>query len=124
VANNDVFFFDVTVKVRTVGAAGTITAFSQYSQGALGTATTRTQTLNSTAIDTTTNQAVTVTVTWSVANAGDQAILRDLVIERVPAAAGAAGGTLAGGQEPVGTFREALDLSLSATNGFVAVEWH
>jgi hypothetical protein len=121
VANNDAFYFDVTITVRTAGAAGTMVAVSRYSQGALGTATMRTQAMASTALDTTAAQTASVTVTWSVANAGNQAILRVWNVEKVPAAVGAAGGTEATG-DIVGMFAEAKDLSAAAANDFVALE--
>lgn len=81
VANNDIFVFDVTVIVRTIGASGTFVALASYNIGVPGTATTRTQSKASTAIDTTAAQAITVVATWSVANAGNSVRLDLLEVE-------------------------------------------
>lgn len=119
VANGDVAQFDVSVYVRTVGAAGTIVASSTFSIGVLGTATLRTSTLDSTAIDTTVAQAITVTVQWSVANAGNQAILRTLVVEKIAGTATAGSTAGAGGGDIVGQAMVAKDLSVSGVDDFV-----
>jgi predicted RecA/RadA family phage recombinase len=71
VANNDIAFLDMDVVVRTIGATGTIVAAGSYNIGTPGAATPKAGNLGSTAIDTTAPQALTVTATWSVANAGD-----------------------------------------------------
>jgi predicted RecA/RadA family phage recombinase len=71
VANNDIFFMDVDLVVRTVGAGGTLVAAGVNALGTEGTVTAKPGKLASTAIDTTVAQAVTVTATWSVANAGN-----------------------------------------------------
>lgn len=69
VADNDIFYFRITLIVRTIGASGTIVADAIYNIGVPGTATTRAQKLASTAIDTTATQAITVVATWSTTNA-------------------------------------------------------
>lgn len=119
VADNDVAFFDITVTIRTIGATGTLVAVAQYSIGVLGTATTRTQTLASTAIDTTANKDVTVTVQWSVANAGNQAILSNLLIEHVKTGSGSVGGEAGG--KIIGICREAVDLSGETDDDWVKI---
>lgn len=119
VANDDVASFDITLTVRTIGASGTFVGLAKYSIGVLGTATERTQTVNSTAVDTTAALAVTAKVTWSVANAGNQAILR---VWSVTVAKGLAGSLAASGEGVFCQFKETSDLSVAVTDGLVEVE--
>lgn len=119
VANADVMFFDVTVNIRTIGASGTFTAFGTYSAGVLGTATSRTATTLSTAIDTTVANTITVKVTWSVASTSNQAILSNLVVEEV--SAGVANGAVQG-DHVIAYAAEAVDNSAGVTNARCRVE--
>jgi predicted RecA/RadA family phage recombinase len=85
VANNDIGYFDATVVVRTNGAGGTIVAAGEQALGTPGTVTGKPFNLASTAIDTTVDQLISVTATWSVANAGDSCRLDLLTVERLSA---------------------------------------
>jgi hypothetical protein len=71
VANNDIGFFDVDMQVRTVGAGGTFVAAGNEALGTPGTATSKPGNLASTSIDTTADQTVKMTATWSTNNAGN-----------------------------------------------------
>lgn len=119
VANNDVAVFEATLIVRTIGAAGTVVANGWYNIGAAGTGTSRVGILDSTVLDTTADATLTVTCTWSVANAGNQAILRTLVVEQVKA--GTTAGSLSGG-DIVAKVKVAKDLSAAVANDFVECE--
>lgn len=83
VANNDIFRIHGRLKVRTDGASGTLVAEGEVAIGAAGTVTMKAQFLASTAIDTTATQAITVSATWSVANAGNSCRLDELTVRRV-----------------------------------------
>lgn len=78
VANNDRFRCEIVLNVRTIGLTGTIVGSATWVLGVPGTATVRSDGLDSTTIDTTAAQAITVTATWSVANAGNQVVLDQL----------------------------------------------
>lgn len=119
VANGDTFLVDVNLTIRTIGAAGTFVGFATTNVGTPGTSTTRAWELASTAIDTTVDQTVTVNVTWSVANAADQAILHNLRIEQVKPGVSSMGGA---GGEIFGQCLEAVDLSAASANGFVRTQ--
>jgi len=82
VANADIAVIDCMLIVRTIGAGGTFIAFGTQGLGTPGTVTSKPFNLASTAIDTTASQQITVTGTWSVANAGDQAQLDAFVVHR------------------------------------------
>jgi hypothetical protein len=114
VATNDIGLIDATIVIRTIGAAGTFDAFGTYVLGAPGTAVVRAWNSGSTAIDTTADLTVTLTITWSVANAGNQAILREWLVEDVKA------GTAAGAAAPntgriFGRPRDTVDNSAGVT---------
>lgn len=83
VANNDVFSGEYTLIVRTVGSGGTIVGFGTGKSvaAAEGTATYKDDILASTAIDTTSSKAITLSATWSVANAGNSVRLDVLTVE-------------------------------------------
>ena len=85
VANNDLGYFDATVIVRTNGASGTIVGAGEQALGTPGTVTSKPFCLASTALDTTVDQLLAVTATWSVANAGDSCRLDLLTVERLSA---------------------------------------
>lgn len=59
-ANNDIFFFDFDIVVRTIGGSGTIVATGIMGFGASGSATINPVLLNSTTLDTTTDNNVSV----------------------------------------------------------------
>ncbi len=71
VANNDVFYIDVDLVVRTVGASGTIVATGLVGLGVEGTVTGKPAKLASATVDTTASIAMSVTGTWSVASASN-----------------------------------------------------
>lgn len=75
VANNDVFHGEYEIAVRTVGASGTIVGCGTYKSipAAEGTMTIKDDILASTTLDTTANQDITVSLTWSTTNAGNSA---------------------------------------------------
>lgn len=81
VANNDVFFIDADIVIRTVGASGTMVAVGHTAIGAPGTVTSKPKFLASTAIDTTAAISVNVSATWSVANAGNSCRLDILDVQ-------------------------------------------
>lgn len=70
-ANNDIFYIDFDIAVRTVGATGTIVAAGLVANGVQGTVTAKPALLASTTVDTTASLALGVTATWSVANSGN-----------------------------------------------------
>lgn len=120
VANSDIATFEVTLIFRTVGAAGTVYGFGSYTFGPTATATTKAFTLAQTAVDTTADQAITVTATWSVANAGNQAALQALAVEQVNAGTTP---TAVGGGDIVGqVVNEAVNLSAASADGWVQCE--
>jgi predicted RecA/RadA family phage recombinase len=69
----DVGYFDAEIVIRTNGAGGTVVATGLQGLGVPGTATARLFELASTAIDTTADQIVKITATWSAASAANQA---------------------------------------------------
>lgn len=119
-ANADVCQFDITLVVRTIGATGTIVGQATYSDGVLGTATTRTAVLASTSIDTTAAITITVTQTTSVANAGNQSVLRMLIAEQVKM--GTAAGAGSSGGDIIGKVTVAKDLSAASADANVEFE--
>lgn len=119
VANNDIFLIDANIVIRTVGATGTLVAYGTVSIGTPGTATVKTFNLASTTIDTTVDQTLTVTATWSVANAGDTVQMDSLLVEKVSAGTGASGSTQG---DLVGQADEAKDLSAASSDGFCKVK--
>jgi predicted RecA/RadA family phage recombinase len=83
VANSDIAYFDAEVVIRTDGANGTFVATGTEALGTPGTVTAKPFNLASTAIDTTAAQAVTMSATWSVTNAGDSCRSDQLSLEHV-----------------------------------------
>lgn len=71
VADNDIFYIEADIVIRTAGASGTLVAAGVEALGAAGTATARPQFKASTAVDTTASQAIAVKATWSAADAGN-----------------------------------------------------
>lgn len=81
VANSDIFVVDVTLVIRTNGASGTLIAEGFANIGPPASATVKSVSLGSTAIDTTTAQVVDVKATWSVADPGNSVRLDALSID-------------------------------------------
>lgn len=71
VANNDIFYLEGDIVIRTIGASGTAVASGLIALGAAGTATARPQFMASTTVDTTAAITAAVSGQWSVANAGN-----------------------------------------------------
>jgi hypothetical protein len=86
VANGDTCEFRASLTIRTIGAGGTVVAEGFIVLGVPGTAVPKYFTLASTAIDTTATQLIKDTITWSVANAGNQARQDTFRVRRRPAA--------------------------------------
>ena len=72
VSNNDIFIVEARIVIRTIGAGGTFVGAGFANLGVPGTDTTRTGSVGSTAVDTTAARDITLTATWSAANAGNQ----------------------------------------------------
>lgn len=68
VANNDIFYLEGDIVVRTIGASGTIVATGLVAIGAAGTVTAKAQFLASTTIDTTAAITAAISGQWSVAS--------------------------------------------------------
>lgn len=83
VANNDIGYIEAIIAIRTDGAGGTLVACGVQALGTPGTVTAKPFNLASTAVDTTAAQTVSVTATWSVANAGNSCRLDMLAVELV-----------------------------------------
>lgn len=81
VADGDLFIFEMTVIVRTIGASGTFIAFGMITQDAPGGAMVSVE-QQSSAIDTTGTNLVAVQATWSVAHADNEVRLEGLVVTR------------------------------------------
>ena len=84
VADNDIYTFDTTIIVRTIGSAGTYVSFTHHTTvdataGAVLNASTV-----SAAIDTTVAQTVGVTADWSVAHADNEAQIEMFTVEILP----------------------------------------
>lgn len=79
--NSDTFLLDTIVTIRTDGASGTHIANGIVCNGVEGTATMRHDLMASTAINTTTTQAITCKATWSVADANDSCRLDEFSID-------------------------------------------
>lgn len=77
----DVGYIEADVVVRTAGASGTMVAAGVTALGVPGTVTAKPNFLASTALDTTAAQAVKVSATWSVANAGNSCRLDVLNVQ-------------------------------------------
>lgn len=85
VANNNIFAGEFELVVRAIGATGAIVGVGTHTEvpAASGTAVHDiTEILASTAIDTTADQDINVTATWSVANAGNSCRLDVMNVER------------------------------------------
>lgn len=112
VANSDVGIIDAYITIRTIGASGTFTAQGEWTIGAADTTTMKADYLGSTSIDTTATQALTITATWSVANAGNVVALQNLTVELMRS----------NPETIVGYAEEALDNSLSAADALLPMK--
>ena len=81
VADSDVVFIDLDLIVRTIGASGTFVGAGIQTIGTPGTATMKHFKLASSAIDTTTTNAITFKATWSVASASNSCRLDVLDVQ-------------------------------------------
>lgn len=79
----DEAYQDLYAVVTALGASGKIQGAGTVTDGTPGTATTKSVSLSSTTLDTTSAAVVRASVTMSVSNAGNAAILRDFTIELV-----------------------------------------
>ena len=79
--NDDIFYFDGLIVVRTAGASGTLVACGTQANGVMGTVTAKPWLLGSTAVDTTAAIAITVTAAWNAATAGVTCRLDILSVE-------------------------------------------
>lgn len=81
-ANNDTFQMEATIVCRTAGATGTLVATGTYKvSSAEGTMTVKDDITASTTVNTTANQAISVTATWSAANGTNTCRLDILTVE-------------------------------------------
>ena len=121
VADNDIFTFDLTLVVRTIGASGTFVTSGMVSIGASGTATMKEVFLGSTAIDTTVDNTLSFSGKWSTTSGSNSARLDVLNVEHVAPGSSAAAGSAGG--DVIGVARDALDLSGETDPDFLAVIW-
>lgn len=82
VANSDIGYFDVDVVVRAIGSSGKLSAAGVVALGVPGTVTAKPFRLDEASEDLSGSLFIGVKATWSVANAGNDAILEDLTIKR------------------------------------------
>jgi hypothetical protein len=90
VANSDIFYFDVDIVVRTIGAGGTIVAAGIGFIGTPGTPASSPGTVGpvfkaSSTLDTTAAADITVTADWSSADAGNSCRMDVLDVEHLRA---------------------------------------
>ena len=114
---NDIFAFDIDVVIRTIGATGTYVAggwmFMGTPAAAAGAADISSGSfVGSTAINTLTTNAITVTANWSVADAGDSARLDILSVELLRG--------LSANQEVLAVAAEAVDNSAGVAEAMLA----
>lgn len=80
VATGDEALIDAYVVVTAVGASGNVRGSGLTAEGVPGTVTGKAFILAPTALDTTVANTIKATATWSVANAGNQAVLKSLTV--------------------------------------------
>lgn len=80
VVDNDVGVIHAWITIRTLGASGTISATAETALGVSGTAAMLPKRKDEAVEDISGNVLIAVEATWSVANAGNQVILEDLVV--------------------------------------------
>lgn len=85
--NDDIFYMDVDIVVRTIGAGGTIVAAGVVGIGVEGTVTAKPLKKASATLDTTAASDITVTGTWSTADAGNSCRLDVLNVQKLSLAA-------------------------------------
>jgi hypothetical protein len=71
VANNDIFYLEGDIVVRTIGATGTIVAAGASAIGTEGTVTSKPAKLASTTVDTTAAITLAISGQWSTTSAGN-----------------------------------------------------
>jgi len=71
VANNDVFYIDALIQVRTLGTGGTAVAMIEYQDPDAVTTATKRSLKASFTLNTTVEQTLAVSAEWSVADAGN-----------------------------------------------------
>ena len=71
VANNDIFYLEADIVVRTIGATGTVVAAGVAALGAEGTVTSKPAKLASTTVDTTAAITFAISGQWSTTAAGN-----------------------------------------------------
>jgi hypothetical protein len=86
VANNDAFYIEGVLIVRTIGATGTVVATGTMTIGTPGTSTVKDFLLGSTVVNTTIDQHLTCSLTWSVADPGNSARVDVFNVSREAAA--------------------------------------
>ena len=116
VADNDIFVFDAEAIIRTIGTAGTFVGYGAGYIGTPGVAAGAADipgagSVGSTAINTTTTVAITVTATWSAASASDSCRLDNLSIELLRT----------GNQRILAVANEAVDNSAGVAEAMIAV---
>jgi hypothetical protein len=82
VADDDIGVFDLRLSVRSIGATGAYMLSGEIGLGVPGTATMRPVYKASTTFDTTAAHIVSVSQTWSVAHADNEAELIELTVSR------------------------------------------
>ena len=112
VANNDICVFRLTLTVTDVGATGHFTASGTISLGVAGTVTAKAVYVDSTAIDTTATQAITVTGQWSNASSSNSATLEQLSVSRT---------STTGSNFVIGIADESVDNSGEVTEDFINI---
>lgn len=81
VADADVFLVEAWIRIRTIGAAGTVSCYGWGAIGAAGTATARPFRADAAVEDISADIECECTCEWSAANAGDQAVLEEFGVE-------------------------------------------
>ena len=71
VANNDIFYLEADIVIRTIGASGTLVAAGAAAIGVEGTVTSKPAKLASTTVDTTAAQTLAVSGQWSTTSASN-----------------------------------------------------
>jgi hypothetical protein len=116
VAANDIFVFDAEAIIRTIGTAGTFVGYGTGYIGTPGVAAGAADipgagSVGSTAINTTTTVAITVTATWSASSANNACRLDNLSIELLRT----------GNQRILAVANEAVDNSAGVAEAMIAV---
>lgn len=86
VANSDIGYIHAFIVVRTTGASATVSASGVVALGVPGTVTAKPFRKDAATEDLSAATTISVKATWSVANAGNDVILEDLIAVHHPAA--------------------------------------